>query len=249
MATEGKLEKMLIMGFKDSKKAENGGQREAMDNGAYYEAFINPESYIIESKLKFAASDQGHGNSGKQLKYQYSEPEELTFDFLFDDTGIIEDLRKHNDSNGAKPNKIDVADDIKKFKTILTKYQGDIHEPFFYKLVWGKNSIYIGRVTEISITYKLFKPDGSPIRAVAKVKFKSSIEDIKRAGKENKSSPDLTHFRTVKAGDTLPLMCQRIYGNPKYYLQVAAINNIGNFRRLTPGLEILFPPIEKKAVS
>jgi nucleoid-associated protein YgaU len=91
----------------------------------------------------------------------------------------------------------------------------------------------------------LFNPDGQPIRAVAKVKFKRSMEEKKRAAKENRKSPDLTHLRKVKAGDTLPLMCYRIYGDPKYYLKVAEINGLGNFRFLKPGTALLFPPIDQ----
>ncbi|MCX6218594.1 LysM peptidoglycan-binding domain-containing protein [Spirosoma sp.] len=233
MAT-GKLEKMLILGFKDSKEAENGGKAEAKANEAYFEALINPETYTLDYKLKFSESGQGQGTSGKQLKYEYTEPEEITFEFLFDNTGIIDDKPREN-----------IADDIKRFKKVLIEYKGDSHEPRHFKLVWGENSIFKGRVTELSITYKLFNPDGSPIRAVAKVKFKSSIEELKRAAKENKSSPDLTHIRLVKAGDTLPLMCQRIYGDARYYLQIAALNGLTNFRRLVPGTELVFPPIDK----
>lgn len=231
MAENGKLEKMLILAFADSKKAEDGGLKEADDS---FEALINPETYTLDYKLKFSESGQGHGTSGKQLKYEYTAPEEITFEFLFDDTGIIDG--KPRDS---------IAEDIKKFKKVLIEYKGDAHEPRHFKLVWGENSIFKGRVTEVSITYKMFKHDGTPIRAIAKVKFKSSIEEQKRAAKENKKSPDLTHIRKVKSGDTLPLMCFRIYGDPKYYLQVAKINELGNFRNLTPGTEIVFPPIAK----
>jgi hypothetical protein len=235
MDENGKLEKMLILAFADSKKAEDGGLKEA---DASFEALINPETYTLDYKLKFSESGQGHGTSGKQLKYEYTAPEEITFEFLFDDTGIIDG--KPRDS---------IADDIKKFKQVLIEYKGDAHEPRHFKLVWGKNSIFKGRVTEVSIIYKMFKPDGTPIRAVAKVKFKSSIEEQKRAAKENKSSPDLTHIRKVKAGDTLPLMCSQIYGDPKYYLEVAEVNRLGNFRFLAPGAEIVFPPIAKASKS
>jgi hypothetical protein len=231
MAENGKLEKMLILAFSDSKEVESGGLKEADDS---IEALINPESYTIEYKLKFSESDQGQGTSGKQLKYEYTEPEEISFEFLFDNTGIIDG--KPRDS---------IVDDLKKFKQVLIEYRGDAHEPRHFKLVWGKNSIFKGRVTEVSITHKMFKSDGTPIRAVAKVKFKSSIEEQKRAAKQDNRSPDLTHVKKVKAGDTLPLMCHRIYGDPKYYLQVAAINRLGNFRSLMPGTEIVFPPLDK----
>ena len=75
--------------------------------------------------------------------------------------------------------------------------------------------------------------------------FKSSIEEEKRAATEDRQSADLPHIRKVRAGDTLPLMCFRIYGDSKYYLDVAAANGLDNFRSLVPGTEIRFPPIDK----
>lgn len=231
MAAGGKLEKMLILAFESSEDAERGGKTEAKD---YFEVLINPENYTLDYKLKFSESGQGQGTSGRQLKYEYTEPEEITFEFLFDNTGII-DGQSHDS----------VIDDIKKLKQVLIEYKGDAHEPRHFKLVWGEKSIFKGRVTEVSITYKLFKPDGTPIRAVARVKFKSSIEEQIRAARENRTSPDLTHIRKVKAGDTLPLMCYRIYGDPRYYLKVAAVNGIDNFRFLKTGTELVFPPLEK----
>ena len=50
--------------------------------------------------------------------------------------------------------------------------------------------------------------------------------------------------RLVRAGDTLPLMCYRIYGSAGYYLEVAAVNGIDNFRKLEPGSRVVFPPLE-----
>jgi hypothetical protein len=231
MAPSGKHGKMLILAFADSKKAESGGVAEADDS---FEALINPETYTLEYKLKFSESGQGHGTSGKQLKYEFTEPAEMTFEFLFDNTGIIDNEPRNS-----------VADDIKRFKEVLIDYKGDSHEPRHFKLVWGENSIFKGRVTEVGITYKLFNSDGTPIRAVAKVKFKSSIEEEKRAAKEDKKSPDLTQVRKVRSGDTLPELCFEIYGDPKHYLAVASVNGLGNFRELKPGVNLAFPPIAK----
>ena len=100
MAENGKLEKMLILAFSDSEKAESGGLIEADE---YFEVLINPESYSLDYKLKFSESGQGQGTSGQQLKYEYTEPEEVSFEFLFDNTGIIDG--KPRDS---------IAEDIKK---------------------------------------------------------------------------------------------------------------------------------------
>jgi len=115
MAESGKLEKMLILAFSDSKTAESGGKSKADD---YVEALINPESYTQSYKLKFSKSGQGQGTSGQQLKYEYSEPGEMSFEFLFDNTGIIDDNPRDS-----------VADDVLEFRKVLTEYKGDSHEP------------------------------------------------------------------------------------------------------------------------
>lgn len=244
MAKNG-LEKMLILAYADSGKAEKNGLKKADES---FEVLINPESYSIDYKFKFAESGQGKGTSGKQLKYESTEPLEMSFEFLFDGTGIIDGELRSQKGNPPIVNGLvqdSIVDSIKKFKQVLLEYKGDAHEPRHLKLVWGDGFIFKGRATEVSINYKLFKPDGTPIRAVAKVKIKSSVEDTKRALLEDKKSADLTHVRQVKAGDTLPLMCEQIYGDPKYYLQVAQINGLSNFRLLKPGMDLLFPPLAK----
>ena len=97
----------------------------------------------------------------------------------------------------------------------------------------------------MDVTFKLFKPSGMPLRATARAKFKGFVENNLRVAIENNSSPDLTHVRIVKEGDTLPLMAFRIYGDSKYYLEVAKANSITNFRKLKVGQQIFFPPINK----
>lgn len=228
----GKLEKMLILAYDTSEAAEGGGVPEVRDK---FEALINPETYTIDYKVKMSEV-QAPGTIGVQAKFVCTLPEELTFEFLFDNTGIID----------GKSNPDGVLDNIKHLQKVLIGYQGESHETSHLKLVWG-NQIFKGRAIELGITYKLFNPDGKPIRAVAKVKFTSSIENKKRVEQQATKSSDLTHIRRVKAGDTLPLMCHRIYGDPKYYLQVAQVNVLGNFRFLTPGTDLVFPPIAKVA--
>ena len=140
-----------------------------------------------------------------------------------------------------------IIDDLANFKKAVFDYNGDQHKPNYLVISWGA-LLFKGILTDLSIEYKLFKSDGTPLRAVAKVKFISHIEAEKRAAAENNQSPDLTHVRMVKEGDTLPLMTHRIYGDPKYYLEVAKVNNLSNFRSLTPGTKLYFPPLAKKII-
>jgi hypothetical protein len=228
MASAGKLEKMLILGYETAAAAESEGKGKAT---ASFEALINPESYALEYKVK-TAEGQGQGTSGTEQKFAYMMAEELSFEFLFDSTGIID---------GA-PNPDGVFDQVDAFRKLLTAYQPNSHEPLHLKLIWG-NLIFKGTAVELGITYKLFNPDGQPIRAVARAKFKGSITEQKRERKEDRRSPDLTHIRTVRAGDRLPLMCFDVYGDPRHYLDVARVNGLADFRALAPGRQLIFPPL------
>jgi nucleoid-associated protein YgaU len=93
------------------------------------------------------------------------------------------------------------------------------------------------------VTYVMFEPDGHPLRAKVKATFSENIEDTLRVAEERKSSPDLTHVHTVKAGEHLSLLAHRYYGDPSRYFQVAQYNGLTNYRRLVPGQRLEFPPI------
>ena len=224
----GELKKLKVTGYKDDKFSKKVGDGE-------FSTLLNPEKYIFKYKVEYAEA-QGQGTSATQPKFVRTPPEDLDLEFLFDRTGVI---KGQDDSTGDG-----IIEDIEKFKKIVFDYSGDEHKPNYVMIGWG-TLLFKGTLSEMSIEFKLFGSDGTPLRAVAKAKFKGSVEDDLRVAKENNNSPDLTHIRSVMDGDTLPLMTFRIYGDSKYYLEVAKANNIRNFRKLETGQKIIFPPIEK----
>ncbi len=224
----GELKKLKITAYKDDRYSEKVGDGE-------FTSLLNPEKYVFSYKVEYTEA-QGQGTSATQPKFVRTPPEDLELDFLFDRTGIIQG---QEDATGDG-----IIDDLEKFKKIVFDYSGDEHKPNYLMIGWG-TLLFKGTLTEMSIEFKLFGSDGTPLRALAKAKFKGSVEENLRVAKENNNSPDLTHIRQVKAGDTLPLMTFRIYGDSKYYLEVAKANNLSNFRKLEVGQTILFPPVEK----
>lgn len=222
----GFLEKVKVYAYNNPDYGDNH------QVGAPFIALINPENYVLDYKVEFAEG-QGTGTTSTSLRFNYKPPEEMQFEFLFDSSGIID----------QKP-RLSVNDEVEDFKKLLLEFDSESHELKYFKIVWG-HFIFKGRCNALNITYKLFNPDGSPIRAVCKAGFKGSVDETLRVATENAQSPDLTHYRTVKAGDTLPLMCFKTYGDSKYYFQIAAVNNLTSFRILKPGVELIFPPIKK----
>jgi nucleoid-associated protein YgaU len=95
----------------------------------------------------------------------------------------------------------------------------------------------------MSVRYTLFKPSGDPLRAKVDMNFVGTMSRKESELVANQSSPDLSHTVIAVAGDTLPLLCDRIYGDPSYYVEVARFNALAGFRSLQPGQRLHFPPL------
>ena len=89
----------------------------------------------------------------------------------------------------------------------------------------------------------------SATRAVASASFTGSVEERLRVAIDAPASPDITHTRRVREGETLLQLAQEIYGNPRYYVELARANRLSNFRKLTTGQILTFPHIEKNSVN
>ncbi len=232
----GKHEKLKIQSYSD--------KGFATQVGTAFEVTINPETYTTRHRIEFSDT-QAPGTSMPILKFNKITAQEIGFDFLFDSTGVIKDASPISLGIAdpfAKPKS--VANEIDAFRKNIIEYRRDIHRPYFLKIHWG-TLLFKCVLTNMDIEYKLFKSDGTPIRAVAKCTFKGTVEEDLRKALENKQSPDVTHERLVKAGDTLALMTYKIYKEQKNLVPVAAFNQLDGFRNVKSGTKIYFPPVEK----
>jgi hypothetical protein len=221
MNGSGELEKLLIRAYE---KADFSGSPIGE-----FQAYVNPQEITLAYEMEYDSA-QGSGTTGSRMEFKKVKPGDLSLTFFIDGTG----------ANGRK---VEVQDEVERFQTV-TGYNGTIHRPNYLKIVWGTLQVKRCVLKSASIAYKLFKPSGVPLRAVITANFTDTADDQTRVALAQDESPDLTHVRLVRAGDTLPLMCYRIYGSTGYYLDVAAVNGIDNFRKLEPGTRVVFPPLE-----
>ncbi|MGQ1785071.1 MULTISPECIES: CIS tube protein [unclassified Saccharicrinis] len=229
----GELVKLQIKAYSDEQFNNEVADGE-------FTTLLNPEKYNLKYQIEHN-EDQASGTSSSAPRFSKMPPEDLELEFIFDRSGVVVNTTNNSLSTDEG---VGVVDDVDRFKRIVFDYNGDEHRPNYLVISWG-SLLFKGTLSEMDITFKLFSPNGAPLRATARAKFKGFVEDNLRVALENNSSPDLTHIRIVKAGDTLPLMAHRIYGDAKYYLEVAKVNNLTNFRKLKVGQEIFFPPLEK----
>lgn len=201
------------------------------DGDKEFELMINPLSFDDSSSTCYN-NDKTFGQATQAISFGAVETRKVAFEILLDGTGVV-NFKKLKSVN----------DQIKDLKNLVAVYEGDKHTPNVVQIVWG-TLIFYGCLDSMTINHTLFKASGSPLRSKIKLSF-VEYKTPKEINKEaNMTSPDLTHLVEIRDGDTLPLLCYKIYKNSGYYLQVAKINQLKNFRQLKAGSKLIFPPLK-----
>jgi nucleoid-associated protein YgaU len=202
-----------------------------------FEVTINPESYSRRYAIAYTGTGRGPntpiGKAAASPEYARTEAETVSFDLVIDGTGVVEAAR-------GKP----VSSEISRLRDLVYTYQGSEHEPSPVELNWGDElCAFRARLTEMSVDYTLFKADGTPLRAKVRLSFLEALTPQEVAVQADDQSPDLSHLVRVRAGDTLPGLCQRILKDPDAYLDIAVANDLDGFRSLVPNTILRFPPM------
>jgi len=224
-----KLEKLQISAFNDRERKSSAGA---------FTVMFNPESFAMKHQNVFQ-DDQGVGGA---QRFAHVAPENLSLELLIDGTGVSDYGIATLLGLGQKS----VSEQVKEFLQLCFYKEGEIHEPRYLRIQWGEWPLtgFDCRLQSVDISYTSFDRNGAPLRAKLNAAFvQDSVRDPVR-NPESKS-PDLSHTRTVKHGDTLPLLCAEIYGSSKHYMRVAQVNDLDDFRNLAPGQELIFPPFER----
>ncbi len=218
MSTSGELKKLSIEGYVDADFKKKSATKSFVTQ-------INPESISLTKNVKLK-SEKVPGNDHQTLKYDQHEPGKLSFKIMLDNSGVLEYSSAINES-------------VKLLENNIYKQNSESHEPSYVKITWG-SFIFKGRATSLKYTYKLFSSDGEPIRVEIDLDFEESENVIK----SSKNSPDVSRTIMIKTGDTLPLLCAEIYGDASFCYEVAAFNQLSNFRMVKVGSAVYFPPLK-----
>jgi nucleoid-associated protein YgaU len=204
-----------------------------IDRTKTFTAMLNPSDVEHKRAIRYNTK-MTLGQVGTDAKFSGVAPDTVKFSLLLDGTGAVP-------AGAGAPT--EVADQVTALNNVVYKYDGEEHQPDHVRLLWGTLILY-GRMQSMSVNYTLFKPSGDPLRAKVSLEFVGFMSTKEAELAANRSSPDLTHLVEVREGDTLPLLCVRIYGDPGYFLDVARFNGLDGFRRLEPGARLQFPPLE-----
>lgn len=225
-AIVGGISKLTIRAFKDSKYSQLWPEKPNP-----IRVPINPESYSQSLAAQYSPQREIAAD-GRKMVFSREKPVSLKLKLVFDGTGAVP---------GASRDPVQKqVHDLRRMGLMIN---GAAFEPNYLELSWG-SLLFKGRLNGLDIDYTLFAPDGMPLRADVNATFLGS-HDTSDRGNVRPSSSDLGELVTVGPGETLPALCDRIYGDSRYYPEVAAANGLDGFRALKAGMELLFPPLAR----
>ncbi len=199
-----------------------------VDTGKDIEVLFNPKEYTFTKSVPWGEHNI-HGLDAPHQEFTSGNPMVLEVELFFDTyekEGEERNVRKYTD-----------------WLETCTLVNPDKHRPPILLVTWGKALQFKCLLSALTQRFIMFLDDGTPCRAICNCTFKEyspASEQLKAAPRH---SPDHTKRRVVKLGDTLSWIAGKEYGDPAQWRTIAQANNIDNPMDLSPGTELLIPPL------
>jgi hypothetical protein len=188
---------------------------------------FNPTDYTIDHGVRYAEMPV-NGLSMPILQFLRGEADFLNLELFLDGTD-------------ARGNVHGQLKDLRKFIQIDSK----LHAPPVCRFAWGPSSLnsFVGVVVSLREKFTLFNEDGSIARARVNVTFKSYKSAEVQRRELSLSSPDRTHIRVLRQGETLAHIAQEAYGDARAWRPIAEANGITRPRFVAPGTPLKVPAL------
>ena len=212
-----------------------------IDGGPIIKALFNPTELSI-TKANTWTVDAIKGTSFPKPKFGGGKPREMSVNLLLDESI----------PNGGMSVK-KMADELLKMMDVPSGTGGGNAKaaPPHVTFKWGDVPSFKAACTSLTITFQLFKPNGTPIRADVKLAL-TQVEPASSASSNSPSRPTNPTTRSdgglgvhvVRDGDSLHSIAHRSYGDPNRWRMIAEANGIDNPLHLRRGTALDLPRID-----
>ena len=205
----------------------------------------NPKELSIAKKVNYA-DIAIPGLDSAPVQFVSGSAETMSLALFFDTS-----------KNGMGEDAQSVIDKIKPLYS-LVKIDGNLHTPPIVRISWGDQNIgflpnaesdtatanvFDAVVLGLDRKFLLFTATGIPVRATLNLTLKEYRTVEEQVNAINYRSSDHTRSYIVVAGDNLPGIAAKKYGDPGMWKVIATHNNIRHVRTLMPGTELELPPL------
>ena len=261
---DGSINKLRIISLPspDTNSATGGG----MDNlspgsvlnaltSKIFEVQINPEEINRNFSIKYHEPSTP-GANGSEFQFEKVNPEELELKFILDGTGaVLQSNKPSPDMLGTLLNELPAEAQlayvplrVAQLQAAVYDFSDEQHRTPFILVQYGK-LVFMGLLQTMAVNYNLFNPAGIPLRAEISLSLKAHSPFKESSAVLSLLSADLTRHHLVAAGENILRICHDTYKDERYYLEVARVNGIINFRNIPEGTQLILPPIEKTTSS
>jgi hypothetical protein len=184
---------------------------------------FNPTEYQVQKSNNFAEIPIP-GLGSPPIQFVRGGSAKLTAELLVDTSDTLEDVRERY---------------VKRLRELMD-LNGELHAPPIIRFVWD-GPIFDGVMESLNVTYVLFTPEGTPLRAKLSVALKEYRPAAIQVKEKPKFSPDFEKTYVVRRGDTLSSIAAAVYRNAGAWREIAGTNEIQDPRRLEPGRVLRLP--------
>ncbi len=201
----------------------------------------NPESLTINRGASWNPRDVPQRTLQK-YSYKGGGAATVSAKLLFDST---RNMKEHGVTVQAGS---DVRTYINKLYKLLqvAEHQNNQKRPPYCRFEWGSQKYFIkGFLSKVDVTYSLFLPDGTPIRAEVDVTFQIDDEeaDLDKVLQNPTSRTEARKTWIVREGERLDWIAYQEYGHQKHWRHIAEVNGIKDPLDLQPGQILKLTPL------
>lgn len=199
------------------------------------EVKFNPTEYAVDRETTFSEVAIPGLNS-PVLQYVRGNGDKMTFELFLDTTDCMTD--------GVVPSGESVRERFVRPLEQLMLQHAELHAPPPVAVYWGQEAVMASAVAvSLSLKYTLFDTKGRPVRATAALTLREHRSASQQIAETRAQSPDKSNVAKVRAGDTLPAIAFRVYGDAALWRSIATANRLANPLALEPGQELLVPKV------
>jgi hypothetical protein len=213
----------------------------AIEGGDSLQVLFNPTEYSI-SKTNAWTFDAIKGSSLPKGKFGGGKPREMSVNLLLDQS-------LPNAGMSVK----DITDAL--FKMMEVPAGGGAGKaksvPPFVTFQWGEMIPFKAACTSLQVTYQLFEPNGTPIRADVKLALtqaepatSASAHTKNKKGNPTTRSEGGLGVHVIHDGDSLQSIAHSTYGDPNRWRLIAEVNGVDNPLHLRRGMPLNLPRLD-----
>jgi hypothetical protein len=210
-----------------------------IEGGEKITCLFNPKEYSVSK----SSSWQKKSNSSAipNLQYGGGEPRKLSLDLFFDATDDV-----GGDVRSITEKLFGLLEANEQYKKEKKK------RPPSVEFHWGRTWTFPAVIDSLSVQYLLFRPDGTPIRATAKLSLTQVEKAVAKSGGsgpkkgQNPTTRGVADLRShvVRDGDSLPSIAFKSYGDPTRWRAIAEANGIDDPLALRRGHVLGVPQVD-----